>query len=642
MSDENKVKKDTKLSQTESIEAEIYQALVSRDYYNLFLQEWEGDTSKETDGSFPTYEEYVATINKGELFTQNPSGEPILGKTFNRPNSGMMEDFADRVITGAGKAGIDILRARFRSATGMEFDTAAEAFKAAGDFLKGQQQDRAQRGGPSSAKMEFPDRGDGGVSEPGYSQGSRFNPGGLSLNLPPKDVRFDTDIRFPGTVRYFSDGQEKSIPLIMKGGVPLLINEVPGAMDQQVFAYFTRVVTDAWNSNVSAKVTWTNRVQDVLTTSNLVQYYNNSIFACAVYYFYRSIIVFTNDERNRNAGMDALADALTPSDYNQLFMLRKMIMSRAIPPFIHKWTYWMYGNYRQNHLPTSPLMKICPWFFYPPNPQTPSNFTQFGSSNNLGMVQRAIEGLDSSREISNVLSKAIGNWLDFEPYEYTSVPEVDPNWTTFFTNASYKATHAFPTGDHSVIDFPLIPNGESEVTYNLHTDAPDGWLAAMLRPTYQNGDKGPGLFGPETLMGTNVSVGSIMDNVSPYGPDLEFLTSCYVFTDDITLGKGFKPVELTNRYQCLAGNTYTTTLTSNTWHAYQKFGTERCILLSPKSILDASLQFLDLAMVEDIANIPKAKSGIVQGKEVRSSRSRRSNSKSSTKNMDSMGSKEEL
>ena len=304
--------------------------------------------------------------------------------------------------------------------------------------------------------------------------------------------------------------------------------------------------------------------------------------------------------------MDQFRANLTPSDYNNLFNLRREMMQCAIPPFVHEFAFYMMGTYSQSHLPTSPLMKIMPFSF-----ATTSNMYFDGTlktytTDNLSAVDLARGHLNQMKEFNNILSRAIGSWGGVEPFEYRSAPRVDMDYTTFWTNANYVATNG-----SGVQHFPKMETNSDELFYNIHTDAPDGWLQSMVTPlVLANTDYGVGLF-HSTMLDQEAT--QWMTTNSNYGNPAKS-TSCFVFNQDTHNG-AFWPIESSNTYQTLSGNTFTTTLTSSVYHYFQKFSTERVILLSVNALRRANFQFLDLLYTKDLMNLPLQKRLIVTGKQ---------------------------
>jgi len=526
---------------------------------------------------FPTYDEWTEYI-KEERLIHTPKLD------FVNPGSGI----GGAAATFAAKVGMDSMRRAGFSATTADGILDEMRQKATANLRQ-----RARQTA-SNIFEEFKDKGDGGTSKADYQGGSRFNPTGLSQALKPIDTSFSTDITFQGDTRYWQDGTESTGPLFIKSGVPGLISPTAGVnRDQQMWDLISGPITREWNRAIANRITWTGRVVTLLTDVTITDYINRCLYACCVYYHYRSIIAFTDDPRNRNEGMDSLRDLISPTDYNNLFNLRRELMQSAIPPFVHEFTFYMMGTYRQNHLPSSPLMKIMPFGF-----DTTSNSYFKGSpkeygADNLTPVSVARGHLNQLKEFNNVLSRAIGGWGGIEPFEYTSSPRVDMDYTTFWVNANYLANNS-----SGPIRFPKVDDINSELVYNSHTDSPDGWTSAMVSPTVDStGDQGVGMFHDWVL---DTDGNDIAGAFSVYSSGKT--STCFVYNGDGFAG--FYPVETAQRYQSLSGNTFSTVANTSAYHRFQKFGTERIILTSVNALRQANFQFIDLLYTQDFKNLP--------------------------------------
>jgi len=535
---------------------------------------------------FPSFEEWVELIDKEELHVD--------------PNLGFVPGKVPSAMGGfAAKVGMDALRS-----SGLRFSTADDMLKDLRSKAEAGIKSRARQAA-ANVFESFVDKGDGGTSKANYQGGSRFNETGLSQTLKPIDSNFGTDIPFPGQTKYWQDGGDHSGPLLIKSGCPGLIsNADDGNRDSQMWDFITGPVTMEWNSKIAEYITWTGRVVTLLTNIKISDYINRCLYVCLVYYFWRSVIAFTDDPRNRNAGMDALRNQLTPTDYNNLFTLRREMMQSAIPPFVHEFCFYIMGTYRQSHLPTSPIMKIMPHgFASTSNPYFTGEAATYSFKSSVTIAR---DHLSQLKEYNNVLSRAIGGWGGIEPFEYTSAPRVDPDYTTFWTNARYACTNA--TG---VNFFPIIATPETEVVVNSHTDAPDGWVSAMIAPNVvSTGTTGVGLFHEWRLADDGLQIASAS---STYSTDKH--TSCYIYIDD---GQpGFYPIEAAQTYQALSGNTFNTVASSSTYHGFQKFGTERIIMLNSNSLRQTNFQFIDLLYCQDFRNIPSSRAwnNITSGRE---------------------------
>ena len=110
------------------------------------------------------------------------------------------------------------------------------------------------------------------------------------------------------------------------------------------------------------------------------------------------------------------------------------------------------------------------------------------------------------------------------------------------------------TGD---INLPRIASDAIELVYNIHTDAPDGWVSAHVSPFVESdASYGVGLWHPWRLTEAGTGVTAIQ---SQYGSvDARHKTTCYMYNAETTAG--FYPVEASQTYQALSGNTYNLSL----------------------------------------------------------------------------------
>jgi hypothetical protein len=256
--------------------------------------------------TFPTYDEWTEMVDDDKLH------DPTL-LAF-RPGVGGAGAAA---TSFAARVGADALKS-----AGINIGTADEILNSMRTKAESAIRNRV-RETASNMFENLKDDGDGGTSKENYSGGTRYNPTGLSQTLKPIDTSFDTDITFQGQTRYWQDGQENSGPLFLKSGIPGIVHAGDDVnRDDQMWEFIQGPLTMEWNTYIAKKVTWTGRVKDLLTEVNINSYMNRCLSVCSVYYFWRSVIAFTNDPRNRNAGMDALRDRLTPDDYNNLYTHR--------------------------------------------------------------------------------------------------------------------------------------------------------------------------------------------------------------------------------------------------------------------------------------------------------------------------------
>jgi hypothetical protein len=480
----------------------------------------------------------------------------------------------------------------FLNSVGITTGTQEQILRSAGQRLKTEFNRRASATASKIYQKVDTSGDDGGTSEANYVGGTPFNPSGLSLKNKPIDTNFDTDIRFIGADRYFLDGYDKNTPLLIKCGTPGIIDKVAG--DIQVLAYFNDVICNRFRREIAQKVTYNTKVTELFSNDNITVYINNTIQALCMYYFVMSIVAYTDDPRNKNQAMDNLANGFSPTDTQNIRILERMVRQSVLPPFLHKFCFHMMGNYKQSHMPGSPLLKVMPWVF---GTSTTESFTTFGVKQGLGPIISAIDGLKMISYTADVLGKACPHWVDFEPYQYTSNPRFDANYNTFWTNGAYITTQGSSTvDDYNSIRFPYSADSAGGITWNSDTDAPDGWVQAMQEVTYVNSEEetvnGPGLFGPNVVQ-IDGSLSSAAGKYMISGDVDQQQTTCVVF-DNSSTDRGYLDVSKHQRYQSLAKNTYSTSWLSSTYHSHQKFGSSLIELQDVETIKPSVFAWLDL------------------------------------------------
>lgn len=494
------------------------------------------------------------------------------------------------------------------SSIGISAGTQEQFLKSAGTRLKSEINRRASATA-SKVYQTFDTSGDdGGTSEANYIGGTPFNPSGLSQKNKPLETNFDTDIPFIGVDKYFLDGFEKNTPLLLKCGTPGIIDTTND--DPKVVDYFKNVTCGRFRREVAQKVTYNTKVTDMFQDDSVTKYLNNALQALSVYYFTSSILAYTQDPRNKNLAMEKLSNGFTPTDVQNFQILERMIRQSVLPPFLHKFCFYMMGNYKQSHMPGSPLIKIMPWLFATTESEILSSFgtedSLFGEGK-IGPILSAIEGLKLISPLADVLGKACPEWVDFEPFQYSSSPRYDANFVTFWINGSYATTQASSIpGEYTWNIFPYTTDPAGGITWNSDTDAPDGWVQAMQKIYYLNDlaepKYSPGLFGAYVVK----SSGQPSDSSSIFkidGQSESQKTSCVVFVNSFGV-TGFTDVSKHQRYQCLAKNTYSTSWLSTTYHSHQKFGCSLIKLQDVETIRNSVFQWLDLYVSDfkDLSN----------------------------------------
>lgn len=599
--------------------------LKSRLCYDLLYQLIQDECPGFKEVEFPSYEAYLRHIEKGTLpdalgFVPGAPGARIAGMA--------------GASYGIGRTVIRRLGGRPLTQENVMTAAREELLERANKFLRKTMSGQAKPEdyeGYTSAE----DDGDGGTSEFNYDGGSKWNSTGLSTNNKPVDVKFNTDIAFTGILKYFLDGRDKSAPLIMKYGVPGILSRDE---DSALIDLFDVAIWAEWNREISKRIVVNKYAVEIFTASRILNMFNTFCQVLATYYFWQSVIAYTDDKRNRNEGMLYLRGTLTSDEYLALYALRRAIDTSVIPPFLHTFMHKQMANYKQSHLPGSPLMKIMPLVFKDSDDNV---FREIGTvTNDHRPIRAALDLLqdESIRGMQDVMARAFPAWCNSECLDYVSSPYVDPDFTTMFVNMLHVGTQVV-NNTPTLVTVPAIQDFEDAIVYNLHTDAPDGFIMAMQGFATPN-NQYRGFLRNDGWMtgGTSEDPGTLTFLASKYkqsiGGTLQTCRTSHIIYDaEIT--PGFHPVELVQKWQALCANTYALFIMSPSPHAYQKFGTERVINMDVTNVKAAAMQFMNLMYTEDLMATP-APGKIQQGGKVynksnsgsrKSTRGRRGNSK---------------
>ena len=596
--------------------------LMNPDYYDVFVQ-----ICKDAgigQGRIPTYLEWI------DLVGADDDDRTRLGFAIN----------PGRLAATAGA---------FRStleSIGINAATQDSFINAAGNRLKQQVEQNVRKTGSrmfqSFANSTNEGGGDGGTSQANYMGGSSWNPTGLSLKNKPINVSFDADIRFIGADKYYLDGAEKNTPLLIKCGTPgLILHGTDYHTDKALDDYFAGPIVTCYQRAIASRVTYSNSVIGQFNANRIRTYINSTLQAVCTYYFWTSILAYTSDSRNKNGAMEVLSNSLSPSEKDNLIILKKAIEQAVIPPFIHKWAFYIMGNFKQSHVPGSPMIKFMPWFF---KDTTGHIFTRMGEvsfgSNTYGSITMATRNLEEIRDLMDVLGASFPDWTNMELFEYTSSPEVDMNFNNMWCNGYYKTTKKDSVTGFATATLPDIGSDTKQaITWNSQTDAPKGWTQAMQGIHYSDSATSqsvivPGFFNAQIVKPDGSEQFALNNFVLTHttasgSVSVPCITTCLIYDGSVAGSEGFVDVSTLARYQSLAKNTYSTTHASTTYHSHQKHGCALIKLQTIDTIRQSCFSWLDL-YTQDLKDAP-ASSNYSKNSSKGKSKSRYSRGKSKMK-----------
>jgi len=499
-----------------------------------------------------------------------------------------------------GKLGAGIIAGLAGQAFDMGAGATIDDFVTKGaEFLRNQVRERRRGAGMSGTWTDpAPDSGDGGTTEANYAGGSSFNPTGMSLNLKPVDINFNTDIVPLYRPKFFLDGRDATSPLIMR--VKCVFPEIATSTlpstyggDPDLQDYLQNKVMADWVNVITRKVRLNSFTSSVITWDYVCNYYASIAYCLSVLYFYLSIEAHFNLERNRNEGMIALYKTFTVSDLQKIRILRQVLDEVPLDPMVNQHMFHLYDNYKQSHLPGAPLVKYTPI----------SMVNEVTSENHFdklegGIVDKCLLLLRNKkfRDFQQVYAQAFPEATETKTYSYSGIPKFDANWLTSFTN-SEKVTSTAITG---IFYMPYVNSDSDSVLMNLHTDAPDGWIEAS-NTIYDIGTgRYRGGFGAtkKVTISTDNEFFATTNNYSLYFDGVNRNTSSYIFAQDINNAgieiRSFFPLEKRERYVVLAGDTYNGHISTSMITYYQRFGTEAALPRTIRDDIPIAMQFADL------------------------------------------------
>lgn len=568
--------------------------------YDSFVQSW-SDMGMDV---VPSYQQWIEALDETE-----DKHVDILEKEFGA-------SFQVPPNIGAGlAAGVSALKT-----IGIEMPSRDDLINVAGARLK-DELTKFAKGTGSRVYQSYGNNtptggGDGGTSESNYMGGSVWNPTGMSDKNPVVSANFDTDIPFIGADKYFLDGKEGNTPLLLKCGIPgafdhgdLTSTDVTKTSDAQLHDYFVSAIFNEFRSEISKRVIVNTQVNAEFTADNIQLYYNANIQALCTYYFWMSVLAYTNDPRNKNEAMNQLIDSLSVTERQNLAILQRTIEQSVIPPFLHKWCFYIMGNYKQSYMPGSPMMKVFPWVFKDVGSTTPTNvnkhtFTEmYVTSAGFGSITNSIFLLRNHRELSDILARAYPDWCSPQLLMYDSTPKYDANFSQFWKNAFYlcggEVSTTSGTG-YVTKKLPEVTTLNDEFIYCADTDAPDGWVQAMQAVHAATENKTvPGFFtGTFYTVEQDATTGDLeiehkFATQSYVANAYQISSSCIVY-DANTSPTGYKDVGYSGYAQKLAQNTYSSTISATAIKKHQQYGTSLIKLQNVETIRQACFAWYDL------------------------------------------------
>lgn len=365
----------------------------------------------------------------------------------------------------------------------------------------------------------------------------------------------------------------------------------PTGASQKLTDYFKKWLAFELQNNVQVNVTFNIDLVSAFSATNILTAMNSLTAALQTYFYYASIISYSSEPSNGNAGMNYLRSQITAQNIEDLKQLARILQNTPVPPNLFEMLRYLSGNFLSGDTPESPLLIMAP--------VTPSA-TGFQSTS----ISVALINLDASttKEVFKVMRKAIPQWKNKNLYDVEAMAQFDKNFLTLFANMPstyYKLA--------TLTQFPQAVNSFDVIKYNTYTTELDGAIFA-LSGAYDvaNSVWQPGLIIPMSAAATSTG-NSRMSYYTVGG-----VTQFYPADLDPFLTKSRQHTYSLNE----AGTSLITT---------HLFGTNMCEGVTPNSIRETANDVLDYLMSPDTIKIDVKKFHFGSESSSRKPRSTKSN-----------------
>lgn len=293
-------------------------------------------------------------------------------------------------------------------------------------------------GGTSDVKINTNINGGGGNFDNG-NKGVNFGNSGdsnstmINLNRNPVETKFNSGIVPRASYQLELYPSTIYCPLHLTIAEPSFENlesdpTIKNYYEDTAIYEFQKAAQARVNFNVDVSPNGSFGVNTIKRLFNVYFKLLNTIHPCL------SIMAYCSDPFNRNDGIRAMRNLMTPNLYNALQIAMETLSGTPIPPGIVGISHWFYGNYNQSSLANSPAIKFLPVSISDPG------FATFETK----MIQRLSEGLAELkllRPTTTVLAKVISrdkSWYGVP--HYSSEILHDQNFTTLFANSPWAST----------------------------------------------------------------------------------------------------------------------------------------------------------------------------------------------------------
>lgn len=413
---------------------------------------------------------------------------------------------------------------------------------------------------------------DGGSGGGGSSDGlptSTFSSHNLNINLKPTEVKLNTGI-YPNCYSvYYQYADSTHAPLHLTQ-VKLDINSLNPTTSPSLYLFWNNVLSFILQTSAQRSVSFNIANDTSISTSSLTAYFNNLLNALQVYYFYASVISFTDNYKNKNQGMYSLRSMISSSDLDLLYQLKRLLQSMPIPPNMNHLVFWMNQTYRESSLPGAALIKIMPFPFDTSTNTVNNNFTQYSVSYLTNSVINSIT-TSSIRATASMLARVSPSWIMEDLLAPSDNALHDPGYVTLWTNLPNTSSSTSGVMNYA----PYAADSTQSITYNAHTNEFDGAIFGLTN-IYNNGT---------AQFESNMLVTTIR---SAYGTSGSRSTNRISYT-----ANGFVPAVMSDDLAISRNETYLLPASATSGINFQRFGTEPVLNVNVSSVRETAFKLFE-------------------------------------------------
>lgn len=327
--------------------------------------------------------------------------------------------------------------------------------------------------------------GGGGAPGSGGRGDKPIGPNTLSFKTNPVKVDFKTDIVTNAYPMTFHEPSNINSPLHITGACVLLPNTTD--MDN----YFERKIFNDFSIAIQGAISFS--LPSFFTPVALKEYFNNVLEALQVYYFYDSVVNFTANYQNTNAGMLNIKDNLSANELNGLTNLKYMLSGFPIPPNMLSLCYFLNQTYSTGVNRGSSLIKFSPvpWAFDGGS----------GLTSDTQYINYMLDKLAGSRDMAQIINRACPKWLMANLPGSQDLPSYSEEFMTVFANAVFSTTNSAGTitTRNNTVSLPNV-----DIPYSCFTNELDGALYALTSPYFN--EFTPGIMEPRVATNDDASM----------------------------------------------------------------------------------------------------------------------------------------